>query len=255
MKEYLRPENPSPIVVYGNNRPESLFHAEWLARKLGKLQNDRKMVAKIGENTDVQELEDQPFNHFEHFCLTIADRAHEIWILEGGYDAFHNEYDFLCGNIDFSAMVPLPHQINTHLFLGTRVVPLTKDVLSGMLRITHIIVSQYQKLDWPELEGMTVLKCSVRDINQQDMLPCWAACNQFINEATAVNGRVLVMLFGRSRSTSVIVAHLIKTLMIGFDDAWKLVGTKCWHLVDRSLIYEDQLRKWERTEIAAIDVS
>ena len=257
VKEYLRPENPSPVVVYGDvSNRESQFHAEWLARKLEKLQKDRRVVARVdaadSPDADVDSYDDeQPFNHFEHFCLMIADRAREIWILEGGYDAFRAEYDFLCGNIEFSDMYPLPHEIDKSLLLGTRVFPITRDSLSK-LRITHVIVSQHQDLQWQELEGIQVLACSVRDSNSQDMIPCWTACTKFIAEATATGGRTLVILFGRSRSTSVVIAYLIRTLRIKFEDAWSLVCNKCWHLIDRSLVYEEQLQAWEKMETAAI---
>lgn len=245
------------MVVYGNDQPETVFHAEWLAKKLLKLQGDRKSVATLTPSetpTDLEE-DDQTFNHFEHFCLTIADRAREIWILEGGYEAFRGEYGFLCGHVQFTEMFPLPHQITRNLFLGTRVFPMESQTLAALC-ITHVVVSEYQKLDWKQLHGITVLKCAVRDVNRQDMIPCWTACTKFINEATAVeSSRVLVLLHGRSRSTSVIVAHLIKTLRLSFEDAWEFVCGKCWHLVDRSLIYEDQLRAWARTELGAIGYS
>jgi len=44
----------------------------------------------------------------------------------------------------------------------------------------------------------------------------------------------------------------MKTLKIPFEDAWQYVCSKCWHLIDRSLVYEDQLQAWERMETAAI---
>ena len=252
IKEYFRPENPSPIVVYGSEQPDCQLHAEWLATRLEMLQKDRRMIAKFDSQTKEDTYVEHPFNYFEHFCLTIADRAHEIWILEGGYNAFRSEYEFLCGKIEFNSMFPLPHRISKNLFLGTRWMTLTKDCLSK-LQITHMIVSEYQKIDWNELEDISVLRCSVQDINSQNMFPCWTACTEFISEAiSAKSGRILVVLFGRSRSTSVVIAYLIKALKMNFDNAWQYVCSKCWHLIDRSLVYEDQLRTWERMESTAI---
>ena len=47
-----------------------------------------------------------------------------------------------------------------------------------------------------------------------------------------------------------IIAHMMKTLKIHlkihFEDAWQYVCSKCWHLIDQSLVYEDQLQAWER---------
>ena len=80
VKRYLRPENPSPILLYGDNTPESRFHSEWLSRRLERIQDERKGVAPyIRESVSVEE---PGVDYFEHFCLTIADRAKEIWILE-----------------------------------------------------------------------------------------------------------------------------------------------------------------------------
>ncbi len=172
--------------------------------------------------------------------------------MEGGYEAFRSEYEFLCGHVEFAEMYPLPHQIARNLFLGTRVFPVKSQNLAA-LRITHMVLSEYQNVNWEELHGITVLKCAVRDIDSQDMLPCWTACTKFINEATvSENSRVLVLLFGRSRSTSVILAYLIKNLRMSFEDAWEFVRGKCWHLVDRSLVYEEQLRVWARMVTGAI---
>lgn len=313
-----RPENPSPIVVYGNSTPESIAHINWLVRKLELLKKDRKILARIDDSSHSDEYEwddsseDKPFDYFQHFCHTIADGAKEIWILDDGYEAFKKEYPFLCGHIDWSSMFPLPHQVNRNLFLGTRVFPLEKDCLRK-LEITHVIVSEFQKINWRELDGISVLRCSVKDENDQPMLPCWKACYQFITEALAaapneeqltlrkdtgselpnladlrisssscqstspaalspeVAGsadgndsisaplkpmrgvRILVLLHGRSRSSSVILAYLIKACRMKFSEAWTYLCSKCWHIIDRSLVYVDQLKQWEHTELACIE--
>ena len=344
-----RPENPSPIVVYGNSTPECTAHIDWLACKLEQLKKDRKVLAKVEEPSHSEEYEwddsteDKPFDYFQHFCHTIADGAKEIWILDDGYEAFQKEYPFLCGHVDWSNMFPLPHQVNRNLFLGTRVFPLEKDCLRK-LEITHVIVSEFQKINWSELDGISVLRCSVKDKNDQSMLPCWKACYQFITEAlagapnkeqstshsehpclTVATGsdashsdtqvmkndagselpdlanlrisssscqstspeastdsipkvdpqlesaddrnkpisppskpppcgvRILVLLHGRSRSSSVILAYLIKAYRMNFGEAWTYLCSKCWHIIDRSLVYVDQLKHWEQTELASIE--
>lgn len=338
-----------------------MAHIDWLASKLEQLQKDRKILAKVDKDPseDISErefddaVEDKPFDYFQHFCHTIADRAKEIWILDDGYEAFKQEYPFLCGHVDWNALFPLPHQVNHNLFLGTRVFPLKKDCLKK-LGITHVILSQRQKINWRELDGISVLRCAVKDENDQAMLPCWKACYQFITEALSgthsgdqpttdgqdstvdlnsdsrdvndgkttkdndetellsnmadlkistlshqqpspdamdlggegrnaasnvssatttleqeegestdtnsasasesVHGvRILVLLHGRSRSSSVILAYLIKSRRMGFGQAWTFLCSKCWHIIDRSLVYVDQLKLWEQTELAAIE--
>ena len=313
-----RPENPSPIVVYGNSTPECIAHINWLASKLELLKKDRKILAKIdppshGDKYELDDYsEDKPFDYFQHFCHTIADGAKEIWILDDGYEAFKKEYPFLCGHVDWSSMFPLPHQVNRNLFLGTRVFPLEKDCLRK-LEVTHVIVSEFQKINWRELDGISVLRCSVKDDNDQPMLPCWKACYQFITEALAADlpnladlripsspcqstsltasssevapqlesadgnevapqlesadrnesisvslkpsrgVRILVLLHGRSRSSSVILAYLIKACRMKFSEAWTYLCSKCWHIIDQSLVYVDQLKQWEQTELASIE--
>ena len=150
-------------------------------------------------------------------------------------------------------MEPLPHRISKHIFLGSRVIPLTHSALCMRLGITHMIVSQHQELDWEELRDISVLTCNVRDTNSQAMMECWTACVKFIREVeTSDAERVLVMLFGRSRSASVVLAHLIMTRGCALDEARKVLRGKCWHLIDRTLAYEDQLKEWQGGDCSAI---
>ena len=253
VREYLRPENPSPVLIYGSGRQECVAHANWLAEKLEKLQKDRQSVAVVSSPHDDRNVEDATFNHFEHFCHTIADRAREIWILDDSYQAFHNEYDFLCGDVAFADMFPLPHQINKHVFLGSRAVLLTRDCLRK-IKLSHLIVSTRQNIDWKELQDISVLQCDVKHSNSQEMSSCWTACCQFITEAlrSNENPRIMVILHGRSRSASVVMAYLSKTLRMHFEEAWDYICSKCCHLIDRSLVYEEQLKVWERTETPSI---
>ena len=117
-----------------------------------------------------------------------------------------------------------------------------------------MIVSRHQKLDWEELRDISVLTCDVRDSNSQAMMECWTACVRFIGEVeSSEKGRVLVMLFGRSRSASVVLAHLVMSRGVSLDEAWRVLHGKCWHLIDKSLAYEDQLREWERGRTPSID--
>lgn len=244
VEQYVRPENPNPVVIYGDDRLETHSHAEWLSSKLCSLKNDRKRIVVYDQsNTE----EERSYDSFEFFCETLADATNEIWVLEGGYAAFQSLYGFLCGNVEFTDLYPLPHLINRHLYLGSRVVPLKASCLSQM-GVTHLIVSDYQEIEWEELEGIHVLRCAVRDSNTEQMGACWSSCVKFIEEAQGSGGRVLVLLHGRSRSASVVMAYLIRTACKSAELAWELVTSKCWHLIDKSLVYFDQLKEWEERE-------
>ena len=249
-KAYVRPENPNPVVIYGGCTEEELIHSKWLTHKLRLLQTARKAVTLPSES-EAASCDDE-FHPLERFCQTVAYRVKEVWLLEGGYDAFLREYGFLCGNVAFESMHPAPHHVTRELFLGSRVVPLTQDYLRSM-RIPHMIVSRYQKLDWNELRGMAVLKCSIRDSNEENMLPCWEASCQFIDEAARNGGRVLVILHGRSRSASIVLAYLMRKMLVMVDKAWELLSSSCWHLIDRSMVYEEQLRAWQKQQFPVLE--
>ena len=248
VNEYCRPENANPVVIYGSRENElSLSHAKCLAESLCQLQIQRKSVTLY----DPQQMNEDSFDPLETFCETVADKVKEIWIIEGGYESFLREYPFLCGNVQFEDMFPTPHLITPQLFLGSRVVPLTCDCLIKM-NISHMIVSEYQKIDWKELDNIITLRCKVKDDSKENMIPCWEASCEFIDEAVINGGHVLVILHGRSRSASIILAYLIKKLGVDFEVSWKQLRDSCWHLIDRSLIYEMQLKEWERTHVYAI---
>ena len=89
-----------------------------------------------------------------------------------------------------------------------------------------------------------VLRCPVKDKNDENMLPCWEASCSFIDTAVSESGCVLVFLHGRSRSASVVLAYLMKERGMDFESSWRYLRSKCWHLIDRSLIYEEQLHRW-----------
>ena len=250
--EYCRPENPNPVVIYGGKEDvESMSHAKWLGGKLRDLQQQRKIVAIPGGGGGQEEEPNDSYDPLEMFYQTVADRVKEIWILDGGYEVFSKEYPFLSGNVKFEDMYPTPHQITRQLFLGSRVFPMTKNALK-QINITHVITSEYQDLDWFELNELQTLRCEVHDSNQEDMLPCWEACCNFIDAAVMSGGRVLVILHGRSRSASIVLAYLIKRLGLEFEAAWDYLCKNCWHLIDRSLLYETQLRDWEQRQVHAL---
>ena len=243
---YLRPENPNPVVIYGGCTEEETVHAKWLVHKLSLLQKARKAVTIPCET---EPSYDDEFHPLERFCQAVAYNVKEVWLLEGGYEAFLREYDFLCGDIAFESMLPAPHHVTRELFLGSRVIPLTQDYLRRM-RITHMIVSSYQQLDWDQLSDIAILKCAIQDRNTENMLPCWEASCQFIDEVVQSGGRVLVILHGRSRSASIVFAYLMRKRLATVDEAWEILARNCWHLIDRSMVYEEQLHEWHRQQVS-----
>ena len=115
-----------------------------------------------------------------------------------------------------------------------------------------MILSKHQELDWNQLVGIQVLSCDIHDRNREEMAPCWTASCQFIEEARQQGGRVLVFLHGRSQSASIILAFLMRKHKMKFSDIWDTLSKNCWHLIDKSLVYEDQLRTWETTTLYSV---
>ena len=240
IEECLRPENPNPVVVYGDSE-NAREHANWLAKRLEFLKKDRLSVATVAANSTESP---QQANLVEYFCITIADKTREVWYLEGGYDGFQKQYNFLCGQITFMEMMPLPHHITEHVYLASRAVPLEADYLHK-LHITHIVVSQHQLIDWGQLTGISVLKCDVRDTDYQNMADCWNAAVRFIDNASKETpaARILIKMLGRSRSASVVLAYLTKMCHMNLEQAWEHIHNIC-PKIDQGLIYHEQLQQW-----------
>ena len=167
--ECLRPENPDPVVVFGSGDTAACKQAQWLAKRLEILKKDHLSVAKVTPTADKQS---ERFDAVDYFCLTVADKTREVWLLEEGYDAFRKQYNYLCGNLTFAEMSPLPHHVIDHIYLGSRAVLLEGGYLN-QLHTTHVILSQQQPIDWGQLTGIAVLKCDVKDTDYQTvgMLP------------------------------------------------------------------------------------
>ena len=93
------------------------------------------------------------------------------------------------------------------------------------------------------IPGVNYLFCDVPDSNDGDKSACWDACIRFIDEAMAASGgacRILIHLYGRSRSAAVAVAYLISKGYT-YDRAMGVV-LACSNKIDRKLMNSFQLR-------------
>ena len=84
------------------------------------------------------------------------------------------------------------------------------------------------------------MRCAVKDEDDQDMAACWEDCLQFILAAHSVGGVVLVSLHGRSRSTSVVMAWLVRVCNLTTEAAARILKEVCPH-IDWRLSFPDQL--------------
>lgn len=60
------------------------------------------------------------------------------------------------------------------------------------------------------------LECEVEDESTENMSECWRTCVAFIRSAHAAGGKVLVQLWGRSRSASVVSILFFSFLFFSF---------------------------------------
>ena len=155
--QFYRPENPNPLVIYGNMTESDMSHTHWLVDKLTLLKNQRSRVSVYSSQASEQRQEQVlveggggAFDPFEDFCLTVIDKVKEVWLMDCPYQSFVSEYPFLCGLVSFEDMFPVPHQVTRNLFMGSRVVPTSSHALSKM-GVTHMIIAEHQEIDMEEL--------------------------------------------------------------------------------------------------------
>lgn len=252
VRECSTPDNPSPVVVYGEPGEETDAHVQWLADRLGRLKKTALAVAEVEETPGTAQAGEEwegesSYDPMAYFCQTIASRTAELWHIEGGYEAFKAKYSYLCGTMEFVDMSPIPHEITPNLYLGSRAMVYNKTELQK-LGMTHFVgaASCSKQVHWEDMVGITTLSCEVKDTDNQRMEGCWEAVTEFISRAVAerpAEAKVLVFLCGRSRSASAIIAYLTRGLGYSLEHAWDHVHRVC-RKVDRSLVYWDQLKAW-----------
>lgn len=168
------------------------------------------------------------------------------------YEGFAREFPFLCKpGLELGDLAPTPTIVTGGLLLGTSGFEASPEALA-QLGITHVITHDPRiqtRLD--ALVGHQVLRgqphvaflvCAVRNRNDETMGPCWDQCVQFIDDALASSGRVLVQLHDRSRSASVVLAFLMRRLGWRFERA--LEHVRALVSIDVTAVYSRQLQAW-----------
>lgn len=75
-----------------------------------------------------------------------------------------------------------------------------------MLGIDTVVVSQYMPLPIEDCDSLNTLRLDVPDRDDVDVIPLWDAAVDFIEETRTRGGQVMVQIFGRSRSASLLMA-------------------------------------------------
>lgn len=150
----------------------------------------------------------------------LLGEGHCRRVLRVARQAFAERYGFLLGTPLVEMPVYPQEIVEDSLFLGSAAAAAGRAL--DDLRITHV-VSVVERRP-PSPRGRAHLWCQVEDSTGVDLTPVMVEALTFISGALGDGGRVLVHCEqGRSRSGSVVVAHLCLHRGIGRDEALALV--------------------------------
>ena len=176
-----------------------------------------------------------------HDRANLFATVHEIWLLAGGYDAFESSFPQLCG-VDAEDLTPSPCLVMPGLFMASRAMDLDLPTLRHW-GITHLICDNETII--PPIDGFMNLQISFADDNNEDFSPSFTPAHLFISEALSTPGnKVLVKFWGRTRSATLLAAHIMKTLGVSGPAAIEYIQKKCYRTIDKKLVSFDQLEEW-----------
>ncbi|DAZ96519.1 TPA: hypothetical protein N0F65_008070 [Lagenidium giganteum] len=146
-----------------------------------------------------------------------------------------------------------PAQVLEHVFLGAKAHAKDKELLQR-LNITHILnVTPTRAADpatgvpnfFEKEKAFIYRRCAVYDNKAEDISGMLRGCIAFIEQAK-FHGRVLVHCNkGISRSSSIVIAYVMKTLQLSFDDALAMVAAKR-PMINPNASFRTQLQQYDR---------
>ena len=113
------------------------------------------------------------------------------------------------------------------LFEGSEDVAKDKNLLIKH-RVTHVLTVADTMKDYkPPLANIKHLFLNIRDLPQTQLHDYFSDAFSFIDECAADGGKVLVhCVAGKSRSASIVIAYMMKTLKMSFYSTFRLVKEK-----------------------------
>ncbi|XP_041966877.1 dual specificity protein phosphatase 8a isoform X1 [Alosa sapidissima] len=207
------------------------------------LQPNGKVKVELGRKQDVvvydqgtREASQLSKEGFVNILLSKLDGSfHRVSLLTGGFAAFSSCFPGLCEgkpavSLPMSLSQPClpvanvgPTRILPHLYLGSQ-----KDVLNKELMAQHgitYVLNASNTCPKPEfiLESH-FMRIPVNDNYCEKLLPWLDKSNAFIDKAKVSNCRVIVhCLAGISRSATIAIAYIMKTMGLSSDDAYRFV--------------------------------
>ncbi|XP_061679278.1 dual specificity protein phosphatase 8 isoform X1 [Syngnathoides biaculeatus] len=173
---------------------------------------------------------------FMHILMgKLEGTFHKVSLLTGGFAAFSSCFPGLCEGKPATALpmslsqpcLPVanvgPTRILPHLYLGSQ-----KDVLNKELMaqngITYVLNASNTCPKPDFISESHFMRIPVNDNYCEKLLPWLDKTNEFIDKAKVSNCRVIVhCLAGISRSATIAIAYIMKTMGLSSDDAYRFV--------------------------------
>ncbi|XP_077452525.1 dual specificity protein phosphatase 8 isoform X2 [Stigmatopora argus] len=198
--------------------------------ELGKKQ---EVVLYDQSSKDVAQLAKDGFVHI--LMSKLEGTFHKVSLLTGGFAAFSSCFPGLCEGKPPAALpvslsqpcLPVanvgPTRILPHLYLGSQ-----KDVLNKDLMFQNgitFVLNASNTCPKPDfINESHFMRIPVNDNYCEKLLPWLDKTNEFIDKAKVSNCRVIVhCLAGISRSATIAIAYIMKTMGLSSDDAYRFV--------------------------------
>ncbi|KAJ7997628.1 hypothetical protein DPEC_G00214100 [Dallia pectoralis] len=205
------------------------------------LQPNSKVKVEMGRKQEVvvydqssKEAGQLSKDGFVHILLgKLEGTFHRVSLLTGGFAAFSSCFPGLCESkpaLPMSISQPClsvanigPTRILPHLYLGSQ-----KDVLNMELMvqsgITYVLNASNTCPKPDFISESHFMRIPVNDSYCEKLLPWLEKTNEFIDKAKVSNSMVIVhCLAGISRSATIAIAYIMKTMGLSSDDAYRFV--------------------------------
>ncbi|XP_033997320.1 dual specificity protein phosphatase 8a isoform X1 [Trematomus bernacchii] len=173
---------------------------------------------------------------FVHILMgKLESTFHKVSLLTGGFAAFSSCFPGLCEGKPATALpmslsqpcLPVanvgPTCILPHLYLGSQKDVLNKDLMAQN-GITYVLNASNTCPKPDFISESNFMRIPVNDNYCEKLLPWLDKTNEFIDKAKVSNCRVIVhCLAGISRSATIAIAYIMKTMGLSSDDAYRFV--------------------------------
>uniref|UniRef100_A0A8C6UGV1 Dual specificity protein phosphatase 8 n=1 Tax=Neogobius melanostomus TaxID=47308 RepID=A0A8C6UGV1_9GOBI len=207
------------------------------------LQPNSKVKVELGRKQEVvvydqssKEAGHLSKDGFVHILMgKLEGTFHKVSLLTGGFAAFSSCFPGLCEGKPATALpmslsqpcLPVanvgPTRILPHLYLGSQKDVLNKDLMAQN-GITYVLNASNTCPKPDFISESHFMRIPVNDNYCEKLLPWLDKTNEFIDKAKVSNCRVIVhCLAGISRSATIAIAYIMKTMGLSSDDAYRFV--------------------------------